>query len=242
MKKIAVIVSMCCSALSINSDAKTQVSHDVVRARMQQEGFTLEQDVTLLPAEKIMAPNHLSRLWVATSNAHQSQASDRERIEELLQLGHVVPAHYKAFANNHDRNSPILRKNIAEIHMVYSFMPVPDTDISKRYGFAACGTFHHGWTGVTEYFQKQNVGNCAYTEYNLALAHASAQATNAVVRYDVNNKITTVHVEGSQDLGYLYTVAWMDANYFRTLECVAQRDAENVTARVIALAQHIDNQ
>jgi len=242
MKKIAIIVSMCCSALSINSYANTQVTNDVVRARMQQEGFTIEKGVTLLPAEKIMAPNSLNSLWVATPNANQLQSSYRERVAELLQLGHVVQANYNANANNHDRNSAVLRKNIADIHMAYSFTPVPDADISKPYGFAACGTFNNnGWTGVTEYFQKQDVGNCAYTDYNFALAHATASATDAVVRYDVNNKVTTVHVEGNKDTGFLYTVAWMDSTYFRTLECAAKRNTENVTAQMIALAQHIDN-
>lgn len=241
MKKIAVIVSMCCSTLAINSHANAQPTNDVVRALMQKEGFALEKGVTLLPAIKIMAPNSVNGLWVETPNANQSQSSYRERIEELLQLGHAVQANYNANPNNHDRNSAVLRKDIADIHMAYSFTPIPDADIARSYGFAACGTFNNGWTGVTEYFQKEGVGNCAYTEYNFALAHATAYATDAVVRYDVNNKVTTVHVEGNKDSGYLYTVAWMDSNYFRTLECASKHDAENRTAQVIALAQRIDN-
>lgn len=242
MKKIVVIVSMCCSTFIINSHANTQPTNDVVRARMQQEGFILEKGVALLPSEKIMATNSLKNLWVATPNANQPQSSYQERIEELLQLGHVVQANYNANANNHDRNSAVIRKNIADIHMAYSFIPVPDADMSKAYGFAACGTFNKGWTGVTEYFQKQDIGNCAYTDYNFSLAHATANAIDAVVRYDVNNKVTTVHVEGNKDSGYLYTVAWMDSNYYRTLECASKRDVGNMTAQVIALAQRIDNQ
>ena len=242
MKKIAVIVSMCCSTLTISSHANTPPTNDVVRARMQHNGFSLEKGVTLLPAEKIMAPNSVQSLWAATPNANQLQSSYQERVEELAQLGQVHEANYSANANNHDRNSAVLRKNIADIHMAYSFTPVPDADISELYGFAACGTFNNGWTGVAEYFQTQAVGNCAYTENNFALAHATANATDAVVRYDVNNKVTTVRLEGNKDSGYLYTVAWMDSTYFRTLECAAKRDDENVAAQVIALAQGIDNQ
>ena len=242
MKKIAAIISMCCSTLSINSYAEAPSTNDVVRALMQKEGFTLEKGVTLLPMIKIMALNSLNSLWVVTPNTTKSQFSYRERIEELVHLGDVVQANYKANANNHDRNSAVLRKNIAYINLAYSFTPVPDADISKPYGFAACGTFNNGWTGVTEFFQTQNVGNCAYTENNFALAHAVAHATDAVVRYDVNNKVTTVHVEGNKDIGFLYTVAWMDSTYFRTLECAAKHNIENMTAQVIALAQRIDNQ
>ncbi|HBI22375.1 MAG TPA: hypothetical protein DDY37_07340 [Legionella sp.] len=241
MKKIAVIIGMCCSALSINSHAEASPTNDVVRALIQKEGFALEKGVILRPTIKIMAPNNLNSLWVSTPNTHQSQSSYQDRIEELVQLDDAVQTHYNANVNNHDRNSAVLRKNIADIHLAYSFTPVPDADISKPYGFAACGTFNNGWTGVTEFFQTQNVGNCAFTDYNFALAHAVANATDAVVRYDVNNKATTVHVEGNNDTGFLYTVAWMDSTYFRTLECATKHNTENVTAQVIALAQRIDN-
>lgn len=246
MKKIAIIVSLCCGTVSINSHAhQAQPTNDVVRAWMQKQGFALEKGVTLQPAEKIIAPNSLNSLWVATpntENAHQPSSQYRERIKELSELGSVVPALYKANANHHDRDSMTLRKNIADLHMAYSFTPVPDAAISTPYGFAACGTFNHdGWTGVTEYFQSKEVGNCAYTENNFALAHATASATDAVVRYDVNNKVTTVQAEGRDSTGYLYTVAWMDSNYFRTLECAVKHGAEDMTAQVVALAQRIDN-
>ena len=65
MKKIAIIVSMCCSMLSINSHANVPPTNDVVRAVMKKEGFMLSKGVTLIPAEKIIAPNDIKSLWVA---------------------------------------------------------------------------------------------------------------------------------------------------------------------------------
>lgn len=244
MKKITIIISMCCSALSVNSHANVQPTNDIVRALMQKEGFTLEKGITLLPTIKIVAPNDLNTLWAAepsAPNTNKPQPSYRERIEELSQLGHVVPENYKATANNHNPDSAVLRKNIADIHMAYSFTPVPDAEIEKPYGFAACGTFSNGWTGVTEFFQKEDVGTCAYTENNFALAHATANVNEAVVRYDINDKNTTVHVEGDKDTGYLYTVAWIDSNYFRTLECASKPNTGDMVERVVALAKRIDN-
>tara|TARA_R110002126_G_C10482801_1_gene502098 strand:- start:838 stop:1563 length:726 start_codon:yes stop_codon:yes gene_type:complete len=240
MKKIVTVVSLCCGALSINSYA-TQPTNDVVRAAMQKQGFTLEKGANLLPAIKIVAPHDLNTLWVSAPNTDKPQPSYRDRIDELSQLDRVAPEVYKASASNHNPDSSVLRKNIADIHLAYAFTPAPSAEAEKPYGFAACGTFNNGWTGITEFFQKQDVGTCAYTENNFALSHAAAHVNEAVVRYDVNGKHTTVHVEGDKDAGYLYTVAWIDSKYFRTLECASKQRDENMAERVIAMAKRIDN-
>jgi len=258
MKKIAVIVSLCCSTLSMNSHASTQ-STDVVRAVMQKEGFILGVGVTLIPVEKIIAPNDIKSLWVAAQpnqnnlnslwqseqpnqkeNNYQSIYS--ERAEELLQINETVQGNYQYNADNTNPNSAVLRKSISEINMAYPAISVARADVSKHYGFAACGTFNHGWTGVAEFFQKEKLGSCAYTEYNFALAHATAKVDEKNVRDDVNHKVTTIHVEGNKDSGYVYTVAWMDEQYYRTLECANKHDAPDMITDVIALAQRIDNQ
>lgn len=259
MKKVAIMVGLCCGTLFTHSYANTQLSEDVVREKMKQEGFMLEKGVALIAAEKILAPNSLKSLWKVEpsdqnkiSNLWQAkqlnakenniQAIYSERAEELLQMNAAVSGQGLFNADNTDLNSTILRKNISDINMAYAFNPVPSRDVSKQYGFAACGTFNQGWTGVTEFFQKQALGSCAYTEYNFELAHATAKVEEASAGEDINHKVTTVHVEGTKDSGYVYTVAWMDATFFRTLECANKDYSVDTKAQVIALAQRIDNQ
>jgi hypothetical protein len=259
MKKIAIIIGTCISALSIQAHANTPSSNDVVRDAMEKEGFTLEKGALLIPAAKIVSPNDLKSLWKAerpsqnnlnrlwqTAEVPSKDNNDSslfsERAEALLQMGETVQENDPYNANNPNSDSAVLRKSISDIHMAYSFVPAPDRDVLKHYGFAACGTFNQGWTGVAEFFQNKKLGNCAYTEYNFTLAHAAAKVDEKVARDDVNHKITTVHVEGNNDSGYVYTVAWLDDSFFRTLECASTRYAPDTTAQVIALAQRIDNQ
>ena len=239
MKKTTIIIGVCLTTFAMNTYAT-----DVVRATMKKMGFFLEKDIILIPAAKIVAPNDLNSVWKTQQTSptpNNGQAIYSERAEELLLLDKTVQGNYQYNANDTDPDSPVLRKSINEIHLAYSGVPVPSADVSKQYGFAACNSFHHGWTGFVEFFQNKDLGNCAYTENNFALAQAAAKVDETIVRDDINSKVTTIHVEGNNDSGFVYTVAWMDFNFFRTLECASTGYSDDTTAQVIALARRIDN-
>ena len=245
MNKKIVLLSLCLSALSINSYSSEQSIDDFMREKMQKEGFDPNGGVTIVPTAKLSAPKSLKNEWNVRRQeqkikGYQSIYSDRAK--ELLQMGDVVHLTYKASAKNNDPNSSLLRKHMSEINMAYKFTPVPLSDTSKLYGFAACNTFNNGWTGVVEFFQNKEAENCAYTENNVTLTHAAVKVDEEVVLYDINNKVTTVNVEGNKDSGYVYTIDWMDSHFFRTLECASKRYSSDITASVIALARRIDSQ
>ena len=66
---------------------------------------------------------------------------------------------------------------------------------------------------MVEFFKKKGLGTCAYTENNVILTHAAAKVDEAVVRYDINHKVTTLNVEGNEQSGYVYTVDWKDSHF-----------------------------
>ena len=76
----------------------------------------------------------------------------------------------------------------------------------------------------------------------VTLTHAAAKVDEAVVRYDINHKVTTLNVEGNEQSGYVYTVDWKDSHFFRTLECATLTYSKDKTDAVITLAKRIDNE
>lgn len=232
------------SALSLHAFTEGQTINDGRRAKLQKEGFNPEGGVTLVPMEQLSAPDDLKQEWLVQQKEQQENgyhSTYSERAQELLQMEETSYFKIKAHANNKNADSSLLRKHLSDIHMAYQFTPVPRAKDITVYGFAASNTFQHGWTGIVEFFKKKGLGNCAYTENNVTLSHAAAKVDEAVARYDINHKVTTLNVEGNEQSGYVYTVDWMDARFFRTLECATRHYSKDKTDEVIILAQRLDN-
>ncbi len=224
------------------TDIMQKINADMRETR-KNAGFNPDGGVTVTPSSEIHAPSNVKSQWVKErleqrKNGYLSVYNDRAK--ELLQLGDILQFKYNASLKNKDKNSSIFRKTNSEINMGYTFTPVPEHYVSNVYGFASCNTFKDGWTGIVEFFKSEGVGNCAFTENNVSLTHQAAKVDESIVRYDINEKITVVSVEGNKDSGYLYKVDWFDKDFFRTLECASMDYSVDETNAVINLATKID--
>ncbi|MGC1181568.1 hypothetical protein [Legionella sp.] len=252
MNKLVKISLVCLISSNIyandySSDAKVKnimakINNDMRNDRIK-EGFSPNGGVTIVPSSQVNAPEKLKKQWMNERREQENKgyiSVYSERAKELMQLKDIVHFKYDSSLNNKDKNSSIFRRNIDEIALAYNFLPIDEKYISKVYGFAASNTFKEGWTGVVEFFESADFGACAYTESNVTLTHQAAKVDENIVRYDVNNKITTFNVEGNSESGFLYQIDWFDNNFFRTLECAYKDYSSKNSNSLIALAQEID--
>ena len=94
---------------------------------------------------------------------------------------------------------------------------------------------------MVELFTKRGLGNCNYEENNLKLMRSSIRIPSDIVTHQINEKVTTIEVEGNKKDGFLYTVEWYDNNFSRKLECVTSDYSKALLAIVIDTAKQIDS-
>ena len=219
-----------------------QIKNDMRETRIK-EGFKPSGGVSIVSSSKIHVSEALKLDWERGNlerkeNGYVSIYSNRAK--ELLNLNNTVKYKYAASLISKDKKSSIFRKDIKEISMGYKFKIIPNKHLLKVYGFAASNTYKKGWSGAVEFFKSKKVGNCAFTENNVALTHQSAKVDDAILRYDINSKVTVVNIEGNPTSGYLYIIDWFDDNFFRTLECSNTKYSKNILNETIELARNID--
>ena len=136
-----------------------------------------------------------------------------------------------------------LRHSIAELKMAYTFVGVPQSEVSDVIGVSPYLSYlpNQGWIGATEYFSTNTMGNCSFSENNVRLSHGSVVVAKEIAREDVNGKVTVVTVTGDPSDGFLYEVEWYDQTFFRTLQCANKKFSPYLTEQVIALAKRIDS-
>lgn len=136
-----------------------------------------------------------------------------------------------------------MRKKAEDIPFAYSYIGVPQGEMTEFYGIAPVGTYvknpQDGWTGAVEFF-KTSFAHCAYTENNMVAAHGAAQIAEEEAQNDVNGKITLIDIEGNESTGYLYRVNWFDNIFNRNLECATKAFSKDIRSAVIELSKKID--
>ena len=239
MKRSAVMFGLCFSASAISHAASAAFNDDYVQAAVLKAGFKLSAAPTLQAAADIAPPNSVRALFNRTPPELKGlEGVYSERADKLLRINELTPGTFEYHASNRDPNSQALRKHLAEINLGYAFTPVPD--VAQHYGFAALGHLDQGWSGAVDYFQQDGLGNCAFTEHHLALSRAKLSVDSKLANNQVNRKAATLQTEGDQESGYLYTVTWADQQFLRTLECANSKNAPELKAEMLALAQRID--
>lgn len=92
-----------------------------------------------------------------------------------------------------------------------------------------------------QFFEKNGIGSCAFTEHNRKLAHSGVELIKELVTYDVQNKPGLVLIKGSKKTGFVYKIKWYDSTFTRELECASSEFSQQLRNDVIALANRIES-
>jgi hypothetical protein len=170
------------------------------------------------------------------------------RAKELMELKNTALYHQKKYKGVLSPISTHLRGEISELKMAYTFVGVPQIEIDHKIGIAPFGAYKQvkngddgdGWDGAVQFFDKNGIGVCAYTEHNRNLAHSGVELIKELTSFDVNEKPTTVLIKGTNETGFIYKLQWYDITFSRELECANPAYNQELRNQVIELAKRID--
>lgn len=186
-------------------------------------------------------------------NAEQKRSGyvkDKEpRAKELLDLENSSLYHKKKYRNVFSFKSTHLRETSDELKLAYTFLGVPKEEVSVNIGVAPYGAYKEvkngddadGWDGAVQFFVKNGIGTCAFTEHNRKLARTGVELIKELVTYEIHDKPTIILVKGTQETGFVYKIEWYDSMFNRELECANPQFSQKLRAEVIELANRIDS-
>jgi hypothetical protein len=190
--------------------------------------------------------------YLAMNNEQQKNGYVKEnepRAKELMNLKHVAPYHQKKYKGILSSESTHIRASSDELKLAYTFVGVPTEEMDINIGVAPHGAYKSikngddgdGWDGAVQFFDKNGIGSCAFTEHNRKLAHSGIELIKELVTYDVHNKPTIVLVKGTKETGFVYKLKWHDSTFSRELECANSEFSPQLRNEVIALANRIES-
>ena len=97
-----------------------------------------------------------------------------------------------------------------------------------------------GWDGAVQFFEKNRIGSCAYTEHNRKLARSGIEIIKELISNEINEKPTIVLIKGSKETGFIYKIKWYDQIFSKELECANSNFSKDLKVQVIELAKRID--
>lgn len=172
------------------------------------------------------------------------------RPAELLEMKVVAPIDIQQYAANNNEKGTHLRKSARDLKLAFKFKGVESDDMLLRtnntikvLAAAPQGAFHDEldrWSGAVQFFIAKNIGVCSYGIRNVKASGTSAMLAIEDVTYDIGNKATLIHTEGSKNSGFIYKVKWFDDESFHELECASSQYSKQINHDVIDLARTID--
>jgi len=171
-------------------------------------------------------------------------SEDTVRPMELINFKAHALDEYKQYKNNNKVSSTHIRNNIKDLKLGFEFKGIPSHIDIETIGFVPQGSFDEesgGWSGVVQFFNKKDIGTCAYAIRSVKVSHTAAELAMEDVTYDINNKATLKKVHGNKDSGFVYKIEWFDTDNFHALECANKNYSVENAAQVITLAQQIDS-
>lgn len=252
MKKIIAIGLLLSTAVVAQAEKQyTQEEITAYREQWAREHFAKQglpgpdSGVTIIPYaqmkdSKSARAQRLKSKTEYLTKGYVSQYS--ERAKELLDM-EIVAKHLFAKKNlNYKPTSTELKPSINDLKMAYTFIGAPNDLGITILGAAPYLSYlkGQGWVGAVQFFKKEKVGICAFSENNVKLSHGAVILAKEDVTQDVNGKPTIKEITGNADSGFLYNVEWYDNTFFRQLECANMRYSTEITTSVIALANQLD--
>lgn len=252
MKKTAALL-LSCYALTIQA-ADTGSNEAIQKARMEwSKKYLAEKNmpvpdggIKIIPEKQMSSYNKFKAKKIADRESVAQYGYIKERSEEaqrLFNFKKFAADDYQIHGNNYKPTSTHLKHTVNELKIAYTFIGVPKSEISELIGVAPYLSYikGKGWVGASEFFIKQNIGTCFYSENNIKLSHGSVVIAKEDVRNDVNDKPTIVRVSGTEETGFLYKVEWFDNTFFRELSCANRHYSGDIKQQVIDFANRIDS-
>ncbi|WP_115705393.1 hypothetical protein [Legionella sainthelensi] len=171
------------------------------------------------------------------------------RAKELLDLKNTAAYQKKKYNGVLSAESTHIRDSSTDLKLAYTFVGVPPEDMDMSIGFAPYGAYKsvkngdtgNGWDGAVQFFDKNGIGSCAFSEHNRKLSGLGVELIKELVSYDVQNRPTVILVKGTKESGYLYKIKWYDPTFSRELECANMEFSPQIKENVIALASRIES-
>ncbi|KTD05805.1 hypothetical protein Lgra_2582 [Legionella gratiana] len=171
------------------------------------------------------------------------------RAKELLDLKNTAAYQKKKYNGVLSAESTHIRDSSTDLKLAYTFVGVPPEDMDISIGFAPYGAYKSvkngdggdGWDGAVQFFDKNGIGSCAFSEHNRKLSGLGVELIKELVSYDVQNRPTVILVKGTKESGYVYKIKWYDPTFSRELECANMEFSPQIKENVIALASRIES-
>lgn len=195
-----------------------------------------KKGIFIVPIAEMSSPESVT----AYLNDQQSKGYSLKESNEVKQMISASLAKYSSeISNNSDPKDTHMKSNLSNIQLAFKYKGVP---FINAIGYAAGGSYipNAGWTTIGTFFNESEIGACEYRLNNMKLANGAVLLPKEAVRYDINNKVTTVYVEGSKQSGFMYNVTWNDDTYNHFLICANMTLDNTITNRMIELAKKID--
>ncbi len=200
---------------------------------------------TVTPMDKMKIPaslKHQIEKRKAEEKAKGFYENENKYANYLLGLskekGRQEVAYFKTHKDKYDSH---LKGSAAESHLAFNFKlaTIPDSD---KIGYVGGGSYikDKGWTAVKLFFTQDDIGICSYSYFDLKLSHGYIEIPKETTENIVNNKYSSLDVEGTSDSGFLYTVSWYTQDTMRILECANKVYDKEIAKRTIELANKID--
>lgn len=246
-KKLSIII---CVLFSLNAKANIELLRydeiNIVPACKYLNNQSMKQNANDVHiAKKIQ--EYLAMHEEQQKNGYVKDTDSRPK--ELMNLKHVAIYQTKKSNGIAASKDTHMRTSCDELKMAYTFMGVPKEAMTLNIGVAPYGAYKSikngddgdGWDGAVQFFEKDGIGTCAFTEHNRRLAKSGVELIKELVTYDVRNKPTVLLIKGSTETGFDYKVKWYDNTFSRELECTNMDYSQDLTNAVIELANKIDS-
>jgi hypothetical protein len=208
--------------------------------------------IKIVPRSMLGLPEKIIQKGVKEENQRKSIGYVKKNTDypmRLLSFHKNAALSIKNNSNNTNDQSTHLRKNIKDLKLAFTAKEISQNksllgsnDI-KLLGVSPQGGFHEGkggWSGVAQFFNVRNIGNCSYSVMNVKASGTSATLAMEDVVYEVNDKATIILVEGSEKSGFIYKIEWYDEDNFHELECANTSFSQELSNSVLSLAKNID--
>lgn len=202
-----------------------------------------DSGIEIIPLAQIDLPDSMKE--EDTFKSEQQKKIGYAKVEsqyprKLLSIKHSATEEIKNFKGNSDYQDTHMKKTISEIKLAFNYGGLKFIEPKNIIGFAPIMSYENGWTGVKEFFNDQKIGTCSYSLSNMKLMHGGIQLAKEDVTYDINNKPTTIEIEGSENSGFTYAIRWYDKTFAHELECANMLFDKSITENVLSLARNID--